>query len=135
MTPDYLFVYGTLMRKYPQNPLGEVLKRNTKFIGEAFTYGKLYLVDYYPGLLPNSIGENHKTYGELVEIEEKSDLYEQLDEYEDYLPQDLSKSLYIRKLTDCYLIENNKLISAQTYFYNQEVGQFRWIRGGRFLEV
>lgn len=130
---DYLFVYGTLMRKYSNNPFKSVLEANTSYVGEAFTYGKLFLVDYYPGLVSNSVLENHKVYGEVVRLHTDTDILEQLDEYEDYFPENASNSLYIRKLTDCFLIGNKETVSCSAYFYNKSVENLKFLSNGRFF--
>lgn len=130
---EYLFVYGTLMKKYNQNPLFDVLEANTTFIGEAFTYGKLYLVDYFPGLMPNLKGENHKTFGELVSFKKDSDLLKHLDDYEDYNANDLCKSLYVRKIAEIVHLETGLVYHANVYFYNQNVDKINFLINGRFL--
>ena len=128
---EYLFVYGTLMQKYPKNPLIETLRKKTIYIGEAFTYGKLYLVDYYPGLLPNSPTENHKIFGEIVEIMD-STLWKELDDYEDCRKSDVSNSLYIRKIVPSFLVEDSRQIQTHTYFYNKSVNNLNFLKNGRF---
>lgn len=128
---DYLFVYGTLMQKYPKNALIEILRKKTKYVGEAFTYGKLYLVDYYPGLLSNSAGEYHKTFGEIVEVVDSS-LWQELDDYEDYRDSDICNSLYIRKIVPCYLVDDSRQIETYTYIYNKSVDNLNFLKNGRF---
>jgi hypothetical protein len=130
---EYLFLYGTLMRNFPENPFRLLLERNTSYIGEAYTYGKLFLVDYYPALVSNSAIENHKVYGEVVRIENNTDLLEQLDEYEDYFPENVIHSLYIRKLTECFLIGNKESVKCNAYFYNKSVKNLIFLRDGHFF--
>jgi gamma-glutamylcyclotransferase (GGCT)/AIG2-like uncharacterized protein YtfP len=94
---EYIFVYGTLMKSFAENPFRLLLEKNTKYVGEAFTYGKLFLVDYYPGLIYNNPHENHKVYGEIVSFNRSLDFLAYLDEYEDFNPNNISNSLYIRE--------------------------------------
>lgn len=130
---QYLFLYGTLMRDFPENPFRLLLERNTSYVGEAYTYGKLFLVDYYPALVSNSSLENHKVYGEVVRIEGNSSLLKQLDEYEDYFPENEIHSLYIRKLTECFLISSEESIHCNAYYYNKSVENLKFLRFGRFF--
>jgi gamma-glutamylcyclotransferase (GGCT)/AIG2-like uncharacterized protein YtfP len=130
---EYLFVYGTLMQKFSENPFRLLLERNTTFVGEAFTFGKLFLVDYYPGLVHNNLNENHKVYGEIVSFKSDSDFLVHLDEYEDYNPDNTSNSLYIRKLSECFLINNHESFNCNTYFYNKNVDNLKFLNNGRFI--
>jgi gamma-glutamylcyclotransferase (GGCT)/AIG2-like uncharacterized protein YtfP len=130
---EYLFVYGTLMRNYTNNPLRLLLEKNTNLIGEAFTYGKLFLVDYYPGLVHNIPSESHKVYGEIVSFERGSDFLQSLDEYEDYDPGNIINSLYIRELKECFLLVGNSSFICHTYIYNQKVDNLKFLHKGRFF--
>jgi gamma-glutamylcyclotransferase (GGCT)/AIG2-like uncharacterized protein YtfP len=130
---EYLFVYGTLMRKYTDNPLSLLLEKNTKFVGEAFTYGKLFLVDYYPALIHNPVSENHKVFGEIVGFINGSIFLNDLDEYEDFNPNNISNSLYIRDLKKCFLLDNNKSFNCHTYIYNKKVDNLKFLNNGRFI--
>lgn len=130
---EYLFVYGTLMRKYTDNPFRLLLEKNTRFVGEAFTYGKLFLVDYYPALIHNSASENHKVYGEIVKINTSTGILKLLDEYEDYFEKDETNSLYIRKVADCFSENDGKKVPCHIYFYNQKVDNLKFLNNGRFF--
>jgi gamma-glutamylcyclotransferase (GGCT)/AIG2-like uncharacterized protein YtfP len=81
----------------------------------------------------NSAIENHKVYGEVVRIENNTDLLEQLDEYEDYFPENVIHSLYIRKLTECFLIGNKESVKCNAYFYNKSVKNLIFLRDGHFF--
>ena len=126
-------MYGTLLSKFPENPFKSRLEKNTQFIGEAFTYGKLFLVDYYPGLIHNNPHENHKVYGEIVSFDGSLDFLASIDEYEDFNPNDIFNSLYIRKLKSCFLLENNKSFNCHTYIYNKNVDNLKILTNGRFI--
>jgi gamma-glutamylcyclotransferase (GGCT)/AIG2-like uncharacterized protein YtfP len=130
---EYLFVYGTLLSTFPENPFRFHLEKNTQFIGEAFTYGKLFLVDYYPGLIHNNLDENHKVYGEIVSFPTSLDFLACLDEYEDFNPNDTYNSLYIRELNSCFLLENSKSFNCHTYIYNKNVDNLKFLTNGRFI--
>lgn len=130
---EYIFVYGTLMSTFLENPLRLLLEKNTQFVGEAYTYGKLFLVDYYPGLIHNNPHENHKVYGEIFSINRSLDFLASLDEYEDYNPKDIANSLYIRELKACFLLDNSKSFNCHTYIYNKNVHNLKILTNGRFF--
>jgi gamma-glutamylcyclotransferase (GGCT)/AIG2-like uncharacterized protein YtfP len=130
---EYLFVYGTLLSTFPENPFRLLLEKNTQFVGEAFTYGKLFLVDYYPGLIPNNPYENHKVFGEIVSFNGSLDILAFLDEYEDFNSNNISNSLYIRELKECFQLENNKSFNCHTYIYNKNVDNLKFLTNGRFI--
>jgi len=130
---EYIFVYGTLMKSFAENPFRLLLEKNTKYVGEAFTYGKLFLVDYYPGLIYNNPHENHKVYGEIVSFNRSLDFLAYLDEYEDFNPNNISNSLYIREIKECFLLENNELFNCHTYIYNKKVDNLNFLTNGRFI--
>jgi len=121
------------MRTFLENPLRSLLEKNTQFVGEAYTYGKLFLVDYYPGLIHINPNENHKVYGEIVSINNNLDFLAHLDEYEDFNPSDISNSLYFRELKDCFLLDNNKSFNCHTYIYNKDVDNLKILTNGRFI--
>lgn len=130
---EYLFVYGTLMKSFTENPFKLLLEKNTQFVGEAFTYGKLFLVDYYPGLIYNNPHENHKVYGEIVSFNRSLDFLASLDEYEDFNPKNISNSLYIRELKECFLLDYTKSFNCHTYIYNKKVDNLNFLTNGRFI--
>ena len=46
MSPDYVFVYGTL-RRDSNSEMYHLLARYGQFVGDATYRGKLYMVDYW----------------------------------------------------------------------------------------
>ena len=121
------------MSTFQENPFRLLLEKNTQFVGEAYTYGKLFLVDYYPGLIHNKPHENHKVYGEIVSINSGLNLLIDLDEYEDFYPNDANNSLYIRELKSCFLLDNSKSFNCHTYMYNKNVDNLKILTNGRFI--
>ena len=121
------------MSTFKENPFSLLLKKNTQFVGQAYTYGKLFLVDYYPGLIYNNPNENHKVYGEIVGINSGLDFLTDLDEYEEFYPNDTTNSLYIRELKACFLLDNSKSFNCHTYVYNKNVSNLKFLTNGRFI--
>jgi len=113
---DFLFVYGTLMRKHPNHSL----MKGARFIGEAVLENH-HLVDLgsYPGAIPGNKG---CIYGELYIV--PWTLISKLDEYES------EGSLYIR--SDIQVVCEDKKYWAMTYLYNREVSKSKIIFSGRW---
>lgn len=127
---EYLFVYGTLMRKSLQNEWAAFLQQHADYLGEAMTEGVLYQVDYYPGL----VKENGTVYGELYALEDPSYVLHFLDQYEDYFPQEPSKSLYLREKAMITLLPTAEKKEAWLYYYNQATDHLPRYPDGRFAE-
>jgi gamma-glutamylcyclotransferase (GGCT)/AIG2-like uncharacterized protein YtfP len=128
--PHYLFVYGTLMQKCRPNAWAAFLHTNAQYAGEASVEGLLYKVAYYPGLVR---GEG-VVYGELFELRDPEKVFRLLDEYEDYLPDDPDRSLYLRVLAWVTLTETGEKKESWLYYYNQPVTDFMPYENGRFTE-
>jgi len=47
---EFLFVYGTLLSGIKNN-FSKLLKTDSAYIGKASFQGKLFIIEYYPGLL------------------------------------------------------------------------------------
>lgn len=124
---EYLFVYGTLMLKYPQNSFRELLSKNCEFIGEGTCKGQLYMVSTYPALV---YGDSI-VFGEVLRVNSSENIFNVLDEYEDYHPNNMDSSLYVRTQIEVSL-NNEKSITCWTYIYNKSVKSLLPILSGRF---
>lgn len=78
MSADRLFVYGSL-RRSAGHPMGELLSASAVLEGDAVVRGRLYVVDWYPGLVLDEAGD--LVHGELWRLVDASVLA-RLDEYE-----------------------------------------------------
>jgi gamma-glutamylcyclotransferase (GGCT)/AIG2-like uncharacterized protein YtfP len=130
---EYLFVYGTLMSKYGKNPFRSELAEFSSYYAEAKVKGKLYMIEDYPGLVPNEVGEDYFTFGEVFIINNTQSLFKVLDVYEDYYENFEKDSLYLRKKIEIFDLQNNPIGIAHTYFYNKPVELPNFIRNGCFL--
>jgi len=101
-----VFVYGTLKRDF-DNEFAKFLHINSEFVGEAFVKGRLFLLDWYPGLVLDH--EGYKVYGEVFKIKHNlKEVVEMLDEYEG-----VEENLY--KKTESKVTVENKEITAFIY--------------------
>lgn len=112
---SWLFVYGTLMRSYPENPFKNWLNKNAKYIGEGQIAGALYKVDYYPGLIDG----DGQVKGEVYELLKEDETLPALDAYEDYLPHNPKDSLYIREKRKVTLAQTHDKLTCWVYIYHK----------------
>lgn len=126
---DYLFVYGTLMLKYPYNPFRKVLEKHSTFYSEASCKGDLYRISDYPGM---TLGHG-KVFGEILEIKDVETLFFQLDEYEGYTKKDPTASQYLRDRIVCNT-ESGKDMICWIYIFNKDIKGLRKIENGRFYQ-
>ncbi len=79
--PDLLFVYGTL-RGGSGHPMQAVLAAAGDRVGAASLAGKLYRVDWYPGLvLDDGEAPTQRVHGDVWTVNDRAALRE-LDSYE-----------------------------------------------------
>lgn len=128
---QYLFVYGTLLSSYENTEAHEILHQNADLVGAATMHGRLYMVDYYPGVVP--CNENILVKGELYKLKNAEKLFEILDKYEEYNPNDIDHSEYLRSIQKITLKSDNTEYDAWTYVYNQPVEDLELLPKGDFL--
>ena len=126
-----IFVYGTLKSTH-QHPMHQSLLRYATYMGEGFLLGKLYRIDWYPGVVPSD-NEQDKVFGEIYKIKNEKDLFEILDEYEGYEINDERNSDYLRRKTQVW--HNDKPLEAWVYWYNQSVVGLEEVGNGIFLKI
>jgi gamma-glutamylcyclotransferase (GGCT)/AIG2-like uncharacterized protein YtfP len=130
---EYLFVYGTLLSEYGDNESHQWVDKYAEYMGKAKMDGKMYMVDYYPGIIPCQTGEKYCVKGELYRLKEPENLFSLLDRYEEYNPMDPAHSEYVRKQTKVELKNDGKIYTAWVYYFNQSVEDLEFMPKGDFL--
>jgi gamma-glutamylcyclotransferase (GGCT)/AIG2-like uncharacterized protein YtfP len=125
MTPDRLFVYGTLMRGF-DHPMARLLAGHADFLGEATCRGRL------PGLLLSDAASDI-VHGELFHMRVPDELLRELDMYEACGEGFPEPTEYLRALIDVTSADGTTQ-KAWTYVYNWPVTDLPCIESGRFLE-
>jgi len=125
---DYLFVYGTL-RSTCESAAHKEYLGSADFVSPAKTRGKLYLVDYYPGLVLSET--EHWAMGEVYLIENEAQLHE-LDVYEGCAKKSPQPHEYERRIVNAVL-SSGEHINAWAYVYKQDTSNFKVIDSGDFL--
>ena len=127
---DHLFVYG-LLRKKANHEMSRLLSQNARFISEATFQGKLYLIDYYPGVLPSE-NPSDAVSGDLFQLTNPSVLVS-LDQFEGIGAQSNPTDEYRRELKEVGLADGSAE-TAWIYMYNWTVQDQNEIVSGNFLE-
>lgn len=131
MSSEYIFVYGSL-RKGFSSPVRSVLDDHAEFIGEAIFQGKLYQIDWYPGVV--SSGEsNDIVYGEVYKIIEEKVVLSTLDRYEGCTPLDPKPHAFVRKKMPIQLKKDGERM-AWIYLYNLPVDDKVYIPSGDYQQ-
>lgn len=130
---QYLFVYGTLLSDYGNPESHSFIEKYAEFVGKARLEAKMYMVDYYPGIVPCCNGEKYYVKGELYKLKEPEKLFSFLDKYEEYNPMDPDHSEYVRKEAKVLLKNTNEEITAWVYYFNQSVDDLEFLPKGDFL--
>lgn len=128
---NFIFVYGTLLSNYKNNPFKNYFQENLKFISYAKTPGQLFLVDYYPAWIPES-SNNEWVFGEVYEILYPDKSFNLLDQYESFDPEDYVNSEYHRIIQKVVLISNDAVIDSWIYKYNFSTKNLKKIPNGNF---
>jgi len=127
---DHVFFYGTLMAPFNRPGRQRVTPKLT-FKGRGSIRAALFDLGIYPAAIPT--GDNSKVWGEVYETSEPTAVLAVLDEIEGYRPNQPDRSLYMRVLADVTL-EDGRVESAWTYFYNAPLGRAQRITSGDYLE-
>jgi gamma-glutamylcyclotransferase (GGCT)/AIG2-like uncharacterized protein YtfP len=125
-----LFVYGTLMRGFHEDWHEKV---EANLLGEGTIRAKLYDLGDYPGAKLAGAGSESLVKGELYQLRDPERAIEILDKYEDYIPSQPRKSLFIRELVPVTL-ESGRKRMAWTYLYNRPVDNLKLIPSGNYRD-
>ena len=127
----YLFVYGTLMKKYTGlKPIN--LEKYGKYICEGYIHGRIYEIDNFPGLIITN-EPNEKVFGEIFLLNDFNRSIHELDQYEDFFPDDLGKSLYVRQIKQIN-VKGGGIKKAWVFIYNRAVDKKKRIVSGNYLD-
>jgi gamma-glutamylcyclotransferase (GGCT)/AIG2-like uncharacterized protein YtfP len=125
-----LFVYGTLRRNAARSQHASLLQ-NADFVGYASCQGRLYQVDYYPGVVP-SADPADQVLGELYRLTDAAQTLVQLDHYEACSTEFPAPQEYRRELQPVEL-QDGKTVAAWVYVYNRDTSGLKQILSGDFL--
>jgi gamma-glutamylcyclotransferase (GGCT)/AIG2-like uncharacterized protein YtfP len=132
-----LFVYGTLM-SHKENEFAELLSRHASKVSSATYQGKMYHVNrpdgtlQYPCVVPSKESEDC-IHGELFRIHEPSEVFLQLDIYEECSPNYPEPHEYRREIVD---VQGPSGEATRTfiYLYNRSPERLPLIESGSFKD-
>lgn len=106
-----------------ENNITSALHEKLQFVARTFVIGRLFAIPYnqtyYPALILDEHG--YRVYGNVYVAKDNfsDDDLKILDEYEEYYPQNLAKSEYIRQVIQVNTGEDR--VEAVAYLYNQDI--------------
>ena len=126
----FLFVYGTL-RYQAKGKMSALLSGSANFLGEAHFQGKLYRIDYYPGVVDSTSPED-QVVGDVFRLRTPDVTLPALDDYERVGPPYEEPYEYERCLLPVTLTDG-QTIPCWIYLYRHSVEGMELIAGGDFL--
>jgi len=126
---DLVFFYGTLMSGFKRRGRDRI---DAKLIpvGRGWIHAALFDLGLYPGAIPAS---DTKVWGEVHRMTDSDAVLRELDLIEGYTASEPDTSLYMRSQTPVTL-EDGRLETAWTYFYNAPLGGAQRIESGDYLD-
>jgi gamma-glutamylcyclotransferase (GGCT)/AIG2-like uncharacterized protein YtfP len=132
MNDDYLFVYGTL-RRDSESEMYHLLARYGEFVGDATYQGKLYMVDYYPGVVPSDDPQD-VVRGEAYKLTCSDIVPSRLDDYEECGSVFPEPNEYIRR-NEMVKLNSGEVITAWIYIFNRSTEGLQLIQSGDFYKI
>lgn len=129
---EYIFVYGTL-RRDAGHVMHGILAKNASFVGNAVYQGRLYMIETYPGAVPED-DPQCLVHGEVYRLDEIDAALPTLDEYEQCGELFLHPTEYERKKQIVHLKDGGS-IEAWVYLYNRPTIGLNEITSGDFLST
>lgn len=126
----FLFVYGTL-RYQAKGKMSALLSGSASYLGEAHFQGKLYRIDYYPGVVASDHPED-LVVGDVFQLQSPDVTLPELDDYEGIGPAYEEPYEYERCLLPVTLT-NGQTMRCWIYLYRYSVEGLERIADGDFL--
>jgi len=132
MKDEFLFVYGTL-RRATRSEMYHVLARHAELVGEATYQGKLYNVDYYPGVVPSDDPAD-AVQGEVYRLRNARVVLSRLDQYEECGHGFPEPTEFVREIQKVH-VRGGETVPAWIYLYNRTTANLELVQSGDFLDV
>ena len=130
MTPDKLFVYGTLLKGLG-HPMAKKLQRESDFLGKGFFWGKIFDLGEYPAAVLADMGEA-RVIGEIYCLHQPEKTLRWLDAYEGTGEGELAPWEYERKVVSVFLHKEGRWVDCWVYLYALAYDQLFSIPGGDY---
>ncbi len=129
-TCDHIFVYGTLRPTLAPPRLRELIGQWRK-VGDGFIAGRLYDLGEYPGAVLDS-DDGRRIIGEVFRLPDDGATLDALDAYEEFDPENICASPFIRRIRQVTLEDGSKL-DCWIYVYNGRVSTTTLIKSGDYM--
>ena len=107
--------------------------RKLRPVGRGTVRGRLYDFREYPGAILD-LSSSSAFAGQVFALPSNDQkILPLLDAYESFFPQDLKKSLFIRKQCHVAMLDG-RVLQCWIYEYNRAIGSARVIQGGDYLK-
>lgn len=127
MTTEYIFVYGSLRSEFT-SPAQSVLRDYAEFIEKATLQGKLYRIDWYPGVV-ESDDPDEIVHGEVYKMTDQETVLSKLDQYEGCSPGDPIPHEFERQIKKIRLLNGEEILAWMYTFVLPESGKERILSG------
>ena len=126
---DLVFFYGTLMSGF-KRPGRDRIDSKLLPVDRGWIHAALFDLGLYPGAIPAS---DAKVWGEVHRMTDANAVLRELDAIEGFSAGEPDASLYVRAGTPVTL-DDGRLETAWTYFYNAPLGGAQRIESGDYLD-
>lgn len=131
MTPEHLFVYGTL-RRDATHEMSRFLAAHAEHLGAASFQGRLYRISWYPGAVPSDDPAD-QVRGDVYELRDVELVLARLDDFEACGPGHSEPTEYLRK-RETVRLTDGRLLEAWVYVFNRAVDRLERIASGDFTD-
>lgn len=125
-----MFVYGTL-RYQAKGKMSALLSGAADFVGEAHFQGKLYRIDFYPGMVESASAED-QVVGDVFKLCRPDATLPALDDYECVGPSFEEPNEYER-CRRMVTLTDGRQVACWVYLYRHSVAGKALIADGDFL--
>ncbi|HYH84697.1 MAG TPA: gamma-glutamylcyclotransferase family protein [Pyrinomonadaceae bacterium] len=129
---EYIFIYGTLLPEYAPDEIAGIV-RQLRRVGSGCVRGRLYDLGNYPGVILDASSRT-KVRGHLFALPDGKRVLRALDSYEDFKPDDVKNSLFVRKRTTATLDDGRK-VECWVYVYNRDPSSAPLVSGGDYAKI
>ena len=127
-TNNYLFVYGTLLKK--GNKSADFLKSHCSLYAEGRFKGLLYNLEEYPGAVSVPLGDDF-VYGSIFTIDGDGAILRLLDDYECFGDDQPQPNEFVRELIN--VETDNGVLACWVYLYNLGVKGLDKVESGKYI--
>jgi gamma-glutamylcyclotransferase (GGCT)/AIG2-like uncharacterized protein YtfP len=110
-----------------------LLAKYAEFVNDATCPGKLYKVDYYPGMIPSDDAKDI-VCGEVYLLQHTDIVLPLLDQYEEYGREFPEPNEFIRQQQTVFL-RSGKIVTAWIYIYNHPTEGLELIEPADFFKT